>query len=223
MGGKELMRNLQETREFLSKACKSFSWSDLRWSHLSVVAMLLIAGVVQLTMDNGWTIWPMVPVVAMLVFINEAADRNGQGVPPFQVYAFFGLVVGVWTISVIILSKVNAFIQLLSLGIMAYYSAKAYLKQRERLRLIELRRNEGCCIHCGEPADPETLLCMACGMEVDPERTSAQRTASIALYGKKTDRARSVLTPQSLGNIAASKEKALLANSPRRRGKGPKR
>jgi hypothetical protein len=217
------MRHIRETRAFFSKAWETFSWSDLRWSHLSIVAMLLVAAVVQFTMDNGWTIWPMVPVVAMLVFINEAADRNGQGVPPFQVYAFFALVLVVWTVSVIILSKVNVFIQLLSFCIMAYYAAKAYLKQRERLRIIESRRNEGCCINCGEPADPENLICEECGLEVDPERSSAQRTASIALYGKRTDRARGVLTPQSLGNIAASKEQALLANSPRRRAKPPKR
>ena len=217
------MRHLQEARQFAIKAWQQFSWSDLRWSYIAIAAMLVVGVLVNWLLPNGWTIWPLIPVIGMLIVVNESADRNGQGVPPFQVYAFFGAVALIWLVGVIILSKVNIFVQLLGLGVMVYYSAQAYLKNREQQRIITERRNEGCCVHCGEPADPAATICEECGLDIDPERTSQQRTASISLYGKKTDRARSVLTPQSMGNIAAAKEKALIANSPRRRAKPPRR
>jgi hypothetical protein len=217
------MRFLNEIKLYAIKARQQFTWADLKWSYLIIGGLFLLCIPISFMMKDGWTIWPMLPVLAMLIVINESAERNGQGVPPFQVYAFFGMVIGVWIVGVIVLSKVNVFVQLLAMGVLAYYSLKAHLLQRERMRIIEMRRNEGCCIHCGEPSDPEAMICEECGLEVDPERTSQQRTASIALYGKKSDRAREVLTPQSLGNIAAAKEKALLANSPRRRGKPPRR
>jgi hypothetical protein len=218
-----MMRHLHEARQFAVHAWKQFSWTDLRWSYIAIAAMLLVGVLVNILLPNGWTIWPLIPVIGLLIVVNESADRNGQGVPPFQVYAFFGAVGVVWVIGVVIMSKVNPFVQLLGLGVMAYYAAQGYIKNRERLRIITNRRNEGCCIHCGEPADPVATICEECGLEIDPERTSQQRTAAISLYGKKTDRARSVLKPQSLGNIAAAKEKALIANSPRRRGKPQKR
>ena len=217
------MRFLTEIKDYAIRARAQFSLADLKWSYLWIASLFVLCIPIHLFMQDGWTIWPMVPVIGMLIIINEAAERNGQGVPPFQVYGFFALVFGVWILGVIVMSKVNVFIQLLGVGTLAYYSGKAYLAQRERNRIIEARRNEGCCIHCGASSDPEETICEECGLEVDPERTSQQRTAAISLYGKTSDRARQVLTHESLGNIAARKEQQLLANSPRRRGKPPKR
>ena len=217
------MPDFQRWKSIALKAVRQFGWEDLRWSYVTIAGMIVTAALINLLLPNGWTVWPLVPVFAMLTVVNELAERNGQGVPPFQVYAFVVLVLVVWAAGVIVMSKVNVFIQLMGVGGILGYTYHGYMKHRERQRLIMKRREEGRCIHCGEPDDGSMTYCENCGMEPDPERASQQRTASIVQFGNKSNHARDVLTPQSLGNIAASKEKALLQNSPRRRGKPPKR
>ena len=217
------MRFIDEIKTFAIRARAQFSWSDLRWSYVIIGGLLLLCIPISMLLEHGSQIWPVVPVLGMMIVVNESVERNGQGVPPFQVYAFFAMIIGVWMLGVIILSTINVLVQLLAVGVLAYYSVKAYMLQRNRLRLIETRRNEGCCIHCGEPADPEELICEECGLEVDPERSSQQRTASIAIYGRKGDRARKVLKQDSMAGTAARKEQSLIANSPIRRGRPPKR
>lgn len=217
------MRFVQEIKTYVIKAMHQFSWTDLRWSYIIIGGMIVLGAFVNFVMPHGWTILPLIPVMGMLVVVNESADRNGQGVPPFQVYALLAGGVGAWLVAVMILSQVNVFVLLLGVGGLGAYTAHGYLKHREHLRLILKRRLEGLCVHCGEPADEDDTYCENCGQEPDPDRTSQQRTSAIVQHGKRTDRARSVLTPESLGNVAARKEKALLAKSPRRRGKGPKK
>jgi hypothetical protein len=217
------MHALRRWKLIALKAVRQFGWADLRWSYITIVGMVVGGALINLILPFGWTVWPLIPVFAMLTVLNEIAERNGQGVPPFQVYAFVVLVLAIWVVGVIIMSKVNVFIQLLGVGALVGYTYHGYMKYRERLKLIMKRRDEGRCIHCGEPDDGSMTYCENCGMEPDPERASQQRTSSIVQYGKKSDHARKVLTPESLGNIAARKEKALLANSQRRRGRPPKR
>lgn len=217
------MRFAQEIKAYLTKAMHQFSWADLRWSYILIGGMIVLGAFVNYVMPHGWTIWPLIPVMGLLIVVNESADRNGQGVPPLQVYALLAMGVAAWLIGVMILSQVNVFVLLLGVGGLGAYTAHGYLKHRERLRLRFARRLEGLCVHCGEPADEDDTYCENCGQEPDPDRTGQQRTSAIVQHGRKTDRARSVLTPESLGNVAARKEKALLAKSPRRRGKGPKK
>lgn len=217
------MEYLKIAKDYLLKAWWAFSWADLRWSHLALVGAALLCVVISLVLPHGWTVWPMLPVVALLIVVNEAVDRNGQGLPPIQVYLFFAAVVFIWIVSVLILSQINVLVQLMTVGAVTYYLGKLYLAQRERDRVIQERRDQGCCIYCGEPAAPEQPLCLNCGLEVDPQRTSLDRTLSIVRYGKRSDRARSVLKQESQGNIAARKEKELLAKSVHRRGRPPKR
>ena len=66
--------------------------------------------------------------------------RNGQGIPPYQVYAFFISTVVVWFIAVLILSTLNPIILIIGIGAILYRIIEAMMRQRERDRLIASRR-----------------------------------------------------------------------------------
>jgi hypothetical protein len=217
------MQLLRRWKLIALKVIRQFGWEDLRWSYFTILGMILTAMFVNLLMPHGWTVWPLVPVFGMLTVINELADRHGQGIPPFQIYAFVVLVIAVWFIGVLIMSQVNVFIQLLGVGGLIGFVAHGYIKHREKMRLMFKRQSEGRCVHCGYDYDENLPFCENCGEEPDPDAASAKRTSEIVQHGKKNDHARKILTHETLGNIASRKEKALLDNSPRRRGKPPKR
>lgn len=211
-------------KAYLLKACRQFGWTDLRWAHLWIVAAILAAALINLFLPYGWTIWPLIPAVAAMIVINEAADRTGQGVPPLQVYVFVLAVIFIWLLGVLIMSKVPLLIQLLGVCALAWYSIDGWLKQRQRAQLVALRRQEGCCIHCGEPVDPYDQFCPNCGEDPDPGRSEQQRLASIVQHGRSHDgHARKVLKQESYAASAARKEHELLARADQRKGRVKKR
>jgi hypothetical protein len=160
---------------------------------------------------NGWAIWPFVLAASILTLINEAADRNGQGVPPFKVYAFFGGVVIVWIVLLAILSTLNPLIWLVGIAAISYRFIQAYLQQRERKRLIQKRTEEGRCLHCGEIYEPNTLLCETCGEEPNPDAAMLQRVAYVYRSPESIARTRKVLTRESRNISASAREAALIA------------
>src|SRR5882724_10756130 len=115
------MGYLGQIKAYVVKAWKSFGWTDLRWAHLWIVSLIVGAGVINLLLPNGWTIWPLIPVMAAMIVINEAAERNDQGIPPLQIYAFVVVVTLVWLAGVIIMSQVPIFIQLTGVGALVWY------------------------------------------------------------------------------------------------------
>jgi hypothetical protein len=58
---------------------------DMRYAYAVCAALVAIGLVVNLFLPHGWTVWPAVFVAGMLCMIHEAAERNGQGVPPLHV------------------------------------------------------------------------------------------------------------------------------------------
>jgi hypothetical protein len=215
--------DLSQARSYVIRAFKSFGWTDLRWAHLWIVGMILAAALINFLLPNGWTIWPLIPAMGAMIVINEAADRNDQGVPPFQVYAFVLFVIGVWVAGVFIMSHVPLFIQLTGVGALAWYSIDGWIKGRKRAIVIDQRRAEGCCIHCGVEVDPYDTFCPECGLEPDPGRTEQQRLAAIVQRGRGKDgHARAVLKPESHAASAARKERELLARAPHRRARKKK-
>ena len=93
---------------------------------------------------------------------------------------------------------------------------KAFLKQRERNKLIEQRRADGQCIHCGELADENLGVCMNCGNDPDPSANQLSRVAAMVRGAAQSDRARAVIQGEKLAQIAAKKEKYLVTNRPRK-------
>jgi hypothetical protein len=199
----------------VSGALREYARLDLRASHIIVVAMIVAGAVINIVVPHGWTVWPFVGAFGVLTYINEAADRNGQGIPPFQVYAFFFGVVALWILMVLLLSSINPIIVILGIIAVGYRAAQAFIRQRERDRLIAARRADGRCIHCGEMFDPNAILCESCGEEPNPDEALLKRVAQI--YRSPEEMARTRATLSRAATNASTKETALLTR--RRTGK----
>jgi len=201
----------QEVKDRISSALRDFARLDLRPSHLIVGGMVVVGVIINLVFAHGWTVWPVVLAFAMLTIINEAVERNGQGIPPFQVYAFFIGIGVAWLVVVMCLWAVHPIFLILGIGVVVYRGIEAYLKQRERERLIAFRRECGVCLHCGEVYDPHSVLCESCGEEPNPDSAILKRVAQICRSPQDVSRARAVLSRATGSNSAAAKEKALIS------------
>lgn len=200
----DLPRGLEDFREF-----------GLRWSYLAVAALVLLGLLANLLFSHGWTVWPLVAVVALLLYVHEAADRSGQGVPPLYVYAFFASALLIWAILTLLLTAFNPWILISGLAVVCYLMTKRYLAAREFQRLLDSRRAEGRCLHCGQFADPNAGVCMNCGEEPDPDAAQMQRIQatlhnSASTPGRK-QRMRSTLQQDTLSASAKKKEQRLIA------------
>jgi hypothetical protein len=147
----------------------------------------------------------------MLTIINEAVERNGQGIPPFQVYALFIGIGIAWMVAIMFLSWIHPIFLILGIGVVVYRGVEAYMKQREREQLISFRRERGVCLHCGEVYDPNSVLCESCGEEPNPDGAILKRVAQICRSPQDVAQARSTLSRTTGSNSASAKEKALMA------------
>lgn len=195
----------------IAAVLREYARNDLRTSHIVVGAMIVVGAVLNLIFTRGWTVWPFVLAFGILTYINEAADRNGQGIPPFQVYAFFIGMGVAWVVIVLVLSTINPIIMLIGIAALLYRVSEAFLRQRERDRLIAFRRAQGLCIHCGEVNGPDAVLCESCGEEPNPEAAILKRVAQIYRTPQDMARARATLMRTAVSASASAKESALLA------------
>jgi len=194
---------------------REYARLDLHASHIIVLAMIVAGAVTNIFVAHGWTVWPFVGAFGVLTYINEAADRNGQGIPPFQVYAFFFGTVALWILMVLLLSSINPIIIVLGIIAVGYRAGQAFIRQRERDRLITVRRADGRCIHCGELFNTNSMLCESCGEEPNPDEALLKRVSQIYRSPEEMARTRAMLSRK--GTNASTKETALLAR--RRTGK----
>jgi hypothetical protein len=201
----------QVTKQRLIAAFRDFVRLDMRPSHLIIGGMILVGAIVNILLPHGWTVWPVVLAFGVLTIINEAVDRNGQGIPPVQVYGFFIGIGIAWLVLVMLMWAINPIFLFLGVAIVLYRGIEAYLKQRERERLINFRRERGVCLHCGEVYDPNSVLCESCGEEPNPDVAVLKRVAQICRSPQDVTRARAVLSRATGSSSAASKEKALIA------------
>src|ERR1700733_6736106 len=59
-----------------------------------IIAMVIAGFLVNIFLRGGLVVWPFIFAGAVLLVINDAAEKNGVGVPPLQAYAlFFGTLV----------------------------------------------------------------------------------------------------------------------------------
>ena len=203
--------SVEHIKAAIDKVFRDYVRTDLRPSHLIIGAIIIVGAIINLIFARGWTIWPFVAAFGFLTYINEAADRNGQGIPPFQVYAFLIGGVTAWIVLVLFLSSINPLILIVGFMAVGYRGAQAYLRQRERNLLIASRRAEGLCLHCGAVNNPDAPFCESCGEEPNPDNALLRRVAEIYRTPQDMARARATLTRGNVGSSASAKEKALLS------------
>src|SRR5688500_13637487 len=110
-----------------------------------------------------------------MMLVHEAAERNGEGIPPFHVYTWLISVLIVWMFAMLALSVLNPLVVLAGIGAVVYFVARGIVRDQERRRIVEFWRAEGRCTNCGEPADRGNEYCINCGEEPDPDATRLRR------------------------------------------------
>lgn len=210
------MADIPKIKNDVRNALRQFSAHDLRLSHIVIGVMIVIGAIINIFLPHGWTIWPFVLGAGIMTMVHEAAERNGQGVPPLHAYGFFAGAIVAWIVLVTLLAVVNPLIVVIAILGLGYHSAHAYIKARQRMMLIESRRAEGKCIHCGEPVNKDLTYCENCGEEPDPVSTQLERVASTIHQRKNAAHARSVLTPEAPSAALSRREKAILRQKGRR-------
>jgi hypothetical protein len=207
----QLRDQLSALRPRLLSTIRELYQVEMRHTWYLVAAMILLGLVVNLWLPHGWTIWPIVFIAGIMAMVHEAAERNGQGVPPLHVYAAVAAVLALWILGAFIFSVINPLILLAGMAGIGYQCARAIIRQRERARHIARRRAEGCCIFCGAPANPELSFCESCGEEPDPDSARLDRVAGVVRTRNNAPQARAALTAKPETASTAAKEQALLA------------
>jgi hypothetical protein len=202
--------NFDSIKSRIVRLLRDYFLLEARPSHLIIAAMIIVGGVINLVFAHGWTVWPFVLAFGMLTYINEAVDRSGQGIPPIHVYGFFVAAGAVWLTTVLFLWSINPLILILGIAVVGYRVAEAFIRQRERERLIAFRRATGVCLHCGEVYDPNASVCPSCWEEPNPDIAVLKRVAQICRSPQDMARARAVLTRKAPAGSAAAKEQALI-------------
>jgi hypothetical protein len=207
--------DIQTIKDRLSQVFKDYIVLGSRPSHLIIGGMIVLGALINCFFAHGWTVWPFVLAFGILTYINEAVARNGQGIPPVQVYGLFIGVGLAWVLIILLLWSISPIIFVLGIAVIFYRVIEAIVRQRERERLIASRRMAGVCLHCGEVYDPNSSVCQSCWEEPNPDAALLKRVAQICRSPQDMARARAVLTKNagggaSGGGSASSKEKALI-------------
>ena len=198
---------------------RRLSAADLRWSFLIVAVLIVLGAILNAFFPHGWTVWPFVAVAGLFVMLNESTDRNGEGIPPLQVYALLFSALAIYAIVLVILSRLNLLVLIAGLTMCTYYAVRAILAQRTKDQLLADRLANGQCVHCGYPANSKNAYCEQCGEEPNPSAAQKERIGAVLRTGGRTGRMRAMLTSKSATADVKSKEQALLA----RRNRGSKR
>lgn len=214
------MQPIKPQLEKLQTAVRQFNRDDMRWSYWLALGLIALGIVLHFALAGGWVVWPFIFAAAGMSMVHEAADRNGQGVPPLHVYGFVLGVIAVWVIVVMLFSIVlNPVVIMVGIIALGYQVARGFLQERERNRVMEVRRGLGLCIFCGEPVEEKSQLCENCGNEPDPSNIRLRRVASIVNQRKDPDRARVAIQGGMVKESMSSREQALIARHRSRTGR----
>lgn len=219
------MAAVKQGKEKAFTALRQFYDYDMRWSYMVIGIAIVVGIIVNIVWPGLWMMWPILFAVAVLSIVHEAAERNGQGVPPLYAYAFlFGILFG-WILLVwLMFHAINKYVLLFGIIALGYQCAKAWVQENERRKLIESRRAKGQCIFCGELVEGKYAHCPNCGNEPDPSGQRLRRVASIVGgRTKNVARARAAMKQDSNAANASKREQALLAKRAAIRGQKPRR
>jgi hypothetical protein len=192
----------------LASTFRSFRSRDMRWSYGAVIALIAVGVASNVFLKHGWAIWPFCFAAGAMAMVHEAAERNGQGVPPLYVYSGVVAILVVWVILSVLASFFHPVVLFIGFSVLAYHLGRGYIQQRERRRLIDYRREEGLCVRCGAVIEANRATCFNCGEEPDPAQL--KRIASVVKNRDDYTRTRSVLTPQRATATVSQKEQQLL-------------
>jgi hypothetical protein len=205
-------QQLDVHKERAQRVLHEFYHINMRWSFYVIGGLLVVGTAINLIFTNGWMIWPFLLAAGVMSMVHEAAERNGQGVPPLYAYAFLFGGIAAWILIALIFSVVNPHVLFFGLAALGYQCLKGFLQERERTRVIEQRRSMGMCVHCGQLISEEDAgICSFCGNEPDPQGARLSRVASIVVGRKDPQQTRAALKPESHASSAKKKEAALLA------------
>ena len=207
----DTMATAAEIKSRLLPVLRQFYHQDMRYSYYVAAGLIVLGTILNIVLAHGWTVWPFVFIASLLSMIHETADRNGQGVPPLMVYALFIGGLALWVAVGFLFSLTNPLVLLIGAIAITYQCAKGYMQELQRTALIQHRRANQLCIHCGEPFKPNELECSNCGGEPNPEGARLNRVAAVVHNRKNTPKARSTIKGQSPTASAAAREQALIA------------
>src|SRR5947207_15483951 len=106
--------------EPLSNAFRSFRMRDMRWSYGAVGILIAIGVASHIFLRHGWAIYPFCFAAGAMAMVHEAAERNGQGVPPLYVYAGLLLILVVWAILAALASFLHPSVLFIGFAVIAY-------------------------------------------------------------------------------------------------------
>jgi hypothetical protein len=198
-------------------ALRNFLERDLRWAYLINAGLVVLGVVINIFLPHGWTVWPLVGAAGIMVMVNEASDRNAVGIPPLQVYALVTVAICLWIMGAMLFSALWPLLLVCVVAPLFYYGMRGYRWQVARDRLVALRKRQGRCVHCGEPADPQYLFCTCCGMDLNALEPAAKPNLE-QLSPAQMEHARQILMPQSPIAEMSRKEQQLLKRK-RRKGR----
>lgn len=208
-------------RDKLESALADFVALDLRRSYFYIAGLVVAGFIVNLFLPHGWTVWPIVMVIGILLMVDEAADRNGTGVPPLRVYALALVTLALWLLGALALSALNLYILAAGILLVVYFASGGVIRQREIDRQVAHRRKNGLCVFCGQLCDPRLTFCPNCGQEPNPESARRERVNAVSRTPQAVANSRRSLKPVHNQDVK-TKEQALLARrkrvGPRRRG-----
>jgi hypothetical protein len=206
----------REFRLRLADALRQFVAVDLRASYLIIGGFVLLGIAVNLWLPHGWTVWPAVLAVGMLVIMNEATDRNGEGVPPLFVYGTFASVIVAWILLVIVLRMINPIVILIGVAVLVYQCGRGYMKHLAHQKLVKHRIDEGLCVFCGEPGKTGEIFCASCGEPINPDGARTRWSTLNNRNAGDVARTRAALKPESAVASMKRKEQELLAKRHRK-------
>jgi hypothetical protein len=200
-------------KESLVTELRKYRSNGLRWAYIINGVLVVAALIANHFLPHGWVAWPAVLAIGMMVMINEAVDRNGQGLPPLLVYGWFALVIIGWVVLAFVFSAIAPILFFVGVPALAVFGFVTWRRERRAELLAEQRRADGRCANCGEAVDHNFGLCGNCGKEVDQFVTLLARVRT-AVGAKTTEEVvehrREVLKAAPPTVAAQRKERALL-------------
>jgi hypothetical protein len=214
---------LAKLKQDSAESVRQFRETGLRWSYIINGSMVVIGVIVNFFLPHGWVIWPLVMAIGIMLMINEAADRNGEGVPPMHVYAWFASALCLWISMAAIFSAIAKPLLIVGLPVGIFFGTRTYLRNKKKLAIATERRAKGLCVACGHPMNMDIGCCENCGAEIRPEVSFLERLRNNNRSTEQMARTRETLTRTPPTIAAQRKEQQLLSRRRKEKPQPPKK
>jgi hypothetical protein len=160
-----------------------------------VLVMVALGIIIPILIPGMMVLWPFVFATSVMLLVNDASDRSGAGVPPFQAYGlFFGTFI-VFFVFVALVSTINLWLLGILLIVGAYYVVRDWKRRKQREAEVIRRRMAGVCVRCLEPVSNEVdAICGNCMLPVHSERLNLLRLGRAIANNARSQHSRQVLS-----------------------------